>query len=84
MVRHKLHWLHLITVTHLSIRAPLHLLKEAEGLGWSVQQCLEVLVLSGETSDSTNKIDLLITFRTNQSSFTMLWLKEECKCRTSR
>lgn len=37
VVRSKLHWILLITVTHLSISAPFHLLKKALGLGWSVQ-----------------------------------------------
>jgi len=36
VVSSKLHWLLLITVTHLSISAAFHPLKEAEGMGWSV------------------------------------------------
>lgn len=38
VVRSKLHWLLLITITHLTISGPFYPLKEAEGVGWSVQQ----------------------------------------------
>lgn len=38
VVRSKLHWLLIITETHLSISAPFHPLKGSEGLGWSAQQ----------------------------------------------